>query len=445
MTQPVAQRPAVNLSAAHPRYQWVIVGAVFVILGVTSGLGFYNASVILSAATTELNLSVGSVSGATAMFFAIGGLSGFALSPLLDNTDIRWFYVAGGIVGAVALYGLRWVTSAPTLYIFFALFGAGFGLAGLVPSTTLVTRWFTKRRSVALSIASTGLSFGGIVLTPPVALLITNRGLSEAGGLLAVGWLVGIIPIALLFVRSQPAELSQAVTNTETEAATQVEAGHAGTVKTAELQTANIEDPADEPASFELSFPQARSTRYFRAVCVAYALIYLGQVGALAHVFNLTRERLDTATAATALSAVALSSIVARLVGGVILLRVPTRLMAIVLAVNQAVALLLIGWAASGPSLIAAVALFGASVGNLLMIQPLLMAEAFSPAIYSRVYSLSQLIGTVGVAAGPLILGVLRDAVDYRTAFVFAALSAVVGAVGLALAGRQPKLTAADG
>ena len=109
-------------------YGWFLVAAVFVILVVSSGLGFYNASVILAAAIDELDAPVGAVSGATGLFFAISGLTGFAFSKRLDSADIRWFYLTGGIVGAVALLGLRLVTNIVSLYVFFALFGVGFAL-----------------------------------------------------------------------------------------------------------------------------------------------------------------------------------------------------------------------------------------------------------------------------------------------------------------------------
>ena len=185
----------------------MIVGAVFVILMVASGIGFYNASVILAAATDELDSSVGAVSGATGLFFAIAGLTGFVLARRMEILDLRWFFLGGGIIGAAALYGLRWVDSVPALYLFFALFGIGFGSAGLVPATTLVTRWFDRRRPIAISIASTGLSVGGIVLTPVAAWLINRDGLANAGTLLAVIWLVGIVPIALLLVRPFPSSI----------------------------------------------------------------------------------------------------------------------------------------------------------------------------------------------------------------------------------------------
>ena len=53
-------------------------------------------------------------------------------------------------------------------------------MSALVPATTLVARWFSARRSVALSITSTGLSLGGILLTPVAASLITRLGLEAS-------------------------------------------------------------------------------------------------------------------------------------------------------------------------------------------------------------------------------------------------------------------------
>ncbi len=69
------------------------------------------------------------------------------------------------------------------------------------------------------------------------------------------------------------------------------------------------------------------------------------------------------------------------------------------------------------------------------MLQPLLLAEAFGVAEYSRIYSFNQLIGTAGVAAGPFVLGLVRDLVDYRLAFIVAAAATFGGAVAMTLGG----------
>ena len=385
-------------------YGWAVVGAVFVILTITSGLGFYNASVILNAATTELDAEVGAVSGATALFFAISGVTGFLLSRQMEWRDLRWFYVGGAVLGATALVGLRWVDSVARLYVFFAVFGISFSLAGLVPSTTVVTRWFSRRRSVALSIASTGLSLGGIAITPISAWLIDQRTLSGAGPILAVVWIVGVLPIGILLVRSRPSDLGLEPDGDPTPPPTD-----------------------DLPRAVGASFRSARVTRFFVMMCLTYALIFFAQVGGLAHLFNLASERTDKATAGTALSLLAFTSVLGRLLGGVIVLRIPSKVLSTVLTLFQAFALVLLALSFSSVAIIVSAILMGISVGNLLMLQPLLLAEAFGVAEYSRIYSFNQLFSTIGVAGGPFALGLVHDVADYRVAFLVAAAASFVG------------------
>ncbi len=387
-----------------------MVLGVFVTLAVSAGLGFYNASVILQAATTELDASVSSVSGATALFFATSGIVSFLAAPLMDRIDVRWFYLAGGVSGALALLGLRWVNSIPLLYVFFAFFGSGFALAGLVPGTAVVARWFSVRRSVALSIATTGLSVGGIAITPFASRLIDDRTLSGAGPWMAAAWLIGVIPIALLLVRTSPLPLGLAPDGRE----------------------------AAAPGSASLAgatFLQARQTRFFIFLAATYALIFTAQVGALAQLFNVATERVDKTTATAVLSTMALSSVIGRLIGGVVVTRISALSLTRVLILTQATSLVLIAFATTRTSLLGASALLGLSVGNLLMLQPLLLAEAFGVVEYSRIYSYSQLFGTAGVAAGPFILGLIRDLANYEVAFIVGAGANLIGLVTLALAG----------
>jgi MFS family permease len=390
-------------------YGWFVVAGVFVILAFTSGLGFYNASVILSQAVDELEVSTGLVSLATGLFFGVSGLAGFLLSRRMDTVDLRWFYVAGGVLGASALAGLRFVSSVPALFVFFMVFGVAFALSGLVPSTTIVTRWFSRRRSVALSVASTGLSAGGILITPLSARLIADRELAGAGPILAVIWLVGIVPITLLAIRSRPSDKG--------------------------LQPDNDPTPPTPVPVAGATFALASRTRFFRGTCVAYAMIFLAQVGALAHLFNLVRERVDIATAATTISVLAFASVVGRLAGGVVVLRVPAKSLTAGLTLLQAIALLWISVSDSRALLLTGAVIFGVSVGNLLMLQPLLLAEAFGVREYSRIYSLNQLFGTIGVAGGPAVLGLVHDLADYRWAFAVGAAANLIGLVALHQAG----------
>jgi MFS family permease len=395
-------------------YGWAVVAAVFTMLAVVSGLGFYNLTVYLRALTTEQGFSVGGVSGATAVFFLTGGLVGLPVARLIERHDPRPTIAAGALLGGASLALLGQVTSLWQVYALYVTFGAGFSAAGLVPGITVVTRWFTRRRSVALSVASTGLSVGGIVITPFTAGLITRHGLEAVTPWLGLAFVAGIIPITAAVVRSSPAVLG--------------------------LQPDGDPAPALDadglaPAPDGVTYAVARTSRFFLAVTGAYVLVMLAQVGGLAHLFNLVSERLDEGRAATAVSVVAATSVVARLVGGWLATRVPIRALTVVLMGAQGGALVGLAAGQGGVALYAGSVAFGLTIGNLLMLHPLLLAEAFGVREYGRIYSVSQLVMTLGVASGPAVVGVVHDGVGgYGLALTLAAGASVAGAAVLALA-----------
>ena len=86
------------------------------------------------------------------------------MARIIARCDVRYVLVAGGVHRRRRRSPLLGqVEEQWQLFVVYAVFGVGFAAAGLVPATTVVTRWFHVRRSVALSVASTGLSVGGIL------------------------------------------------------------------------------------------------------------------------------------------------------------------------------------------------------------------------------------------------------------------------------------------
>lgn len=400
---------------------WYVVIGVFVMLTVSAGIGFYGLSVYLRALTVEQGFSVGAVSGATAVFFLVGGLAGLPVAAVLARRDARPLIAAGAVACAVALLLLGRADQVWQVYLAHAVFGAGFAASSLVPGTTLVARWFARRRSVALSVASTGLSAGGVLLTPVIAQLVRDHGLAAVTPWLALLFVVGVVPVTALLLHPSPQALGL-------------------------LPDGDPAPPPGAPVPIEGPLAaEAARTRYFVAVTVAHLLAMLAQVGGIAHLFNLVAERSDDAAAGTALQVLALSSLAGRLLGGVVAARVSMRLLAVVFAGAQAAALLLLSALASPAGLLAATVLFGLTVGNLLMLHPLLLAERFGVRDYARIYSRSSFVATFGIAAGPAVVGVMHDVLDgYGAAFALAAAASVLAAVALALSGPT-RLPLADG
>jgi MFS family permease len=389
-----------------------VVAGCFIVLMASSGLGFYGLAVYLNAFSRERGWAVTSISLATTVYFVVGGVTGLLVARLIARYDVRIPIAGGAIAGAASLALLGRVQERWQLYVVYTVFALGFSGAGLIPVTTVVTRWYHARRSVALSVASTGLSAGGIVLTPFAKWLIDHRGLASATPVLGVIWLVGILPFGLWLVRPDPVRLGW---RPDGERVTE------HTIVTA---------PTGVP------FSEAVRTRFFLTATIAYGLMLGAQVGAIQQLVKLVETRIDRGTAALATTALAGMSVIARLAGGRIVSRLPTVGMASILALGQAAALVAIAFASSKATIFPSIVLFGATVGNLLMLQPLLIAERFGVLDYPRVFSRTAFCTMFGTAGGPLLLGWLYDnAGGFRTSYLTAAGGSLAGALVLASGG----------
>lgn len=364
-------------------YGWFVVAAVLVITTATSGLAFYNLSILLAAFSDEMGFQVGIASAATATFFVAGGIGGMIAGRLVDRVDARLVIACSATFGALTLASAGYLREVWQLFLFHLIFGLCHGGTGLVPVTTVVARWFQVRRALAFSIASTGLSLGGILVAPFMALLIQRVGLAAAAPWMGLALFLGIVPVTLLVLRASPQSMGL-------EPDGGVASGGAGA--------------APIPAT---AFEDARRTRYFLAVSAAYLFLLGAQVGAIAHLYRLASTRDGVETAALTVAVLATCSTLGRLAGGWLLLRVSARKFALALMAVQAIALALLAVAWGRPSILACAVLFGVTIGNSLMMHPLLLAERFGTRDYGRIYSLSQMVTVVGVAGCPALIGVL--------------------------------------
>jgi len=364
---------------------WFVVAASFVVLMTSSGLAFYGLAAYLNAFSKERGWPVSSISLATTMFFLVGGIVGVGVSRVIATRDMRYVIVFGGVLGALALGVLGRVQEKWQLFAVYFVFAIGWSCSGMVPATTVITRWFHTKRGVALAVASTGLSVGGVLITPLAKWMLDEYGLAATTPWLGVLWLVGIVPVTVLLLKPDPAAL--------------------GWRPDGERMAPGA--PVTRPVG--VPYADARRIWFFWAVTLGYVFLMAAQVGGIQQLVKLMEERSGEGAATVVTSVLAGTSVVARLIGGPIISRLPMVKLTAILGATQAVALALLAELDSQAALFGAIVLFGATIGNILMLQPLLLAERFGVADYPRIFSRSQFIGVFGMAGGPYLLGRFPD------------------------------------
>ena len=398
---------------------WWVLSACFTLLSFSSGLGFYGLAVYLQAFSRERQWSVSSISLATTLFFLVGGMAGLWIAKFIATHDVRIMVLGGAILGTIALLLMRFVEHRWQLFAVYSLYALGWAASGMGPVTTVVTRWFHVRRASALAIASTGLSMGGIIVTPFIKWILDSQGVRNGSPWLAVIWFLGTVPVTLLLLRSNPHEYGW-------------------------LPDGQRGEPGQVAMVLGTPMEEAVRSRFFRAVSFGYIFVFGAQIGAALQLIKLVEERTDRSTATLATIVLSVSSIISRFVAGRIMPRIDMTRFTVGLAVVQGSSLAGIAMLNSRLGLLLAILLLGTTVGNIVMMQSLLIAEHFGVRDYPRIAARAGLISFTGTALGPLLLGWLYDvAGGYRSSYLAAAACSIVGAVLISFAGSaSPEVVA---
>ena len=390
--------------------RWVL-GACFTLLTFSSGLGFYGLAVYLQAFSSERQWSVSSISLATTLFFLVGGISGVWIAKFIAKHDVRIMVLGGACLATIALFSMRFVEHRWQLFAVYIFYSLGWSASGMGPITTVVTRWFHVRRAGALAIASTGLSMGGIVVTPFIKWILDSQGIHNGSPWLALIWFCGTVPVTLFLLRAFPQPYGWLPDG-------------------ARAEPGQVGDISGTPLN------EAVRTKFFRAVAIGYIFALGAQVGGALQLVKLVEERTDRSTATLATIILSSMSIISRFVAGRVIPRVDMTKFTVGLAIVQGLSLASMALNESRIGLLLSIALFGVTIGNMVMMQSLLIAERFGVRDYPRIAARSGLISFSGTALGPLLLGWLYDvAGGYRSSYLAAAACSLIGATMFSFAG----------
>ena len=133
------------------------------------------------------------------------GLLSPALGRIMDQYEMRRLVITGALSMGLGLAVLSQATQFwQIILIYSTLLPVGMLLCGTLASQTMVSKWFTGNRGLAIGLSSMGTSIGGLIIPMMVIVLITRYEWQGALLILSVVSTVILIPLNLIVLRFEP-------------------------------------------------------------------------------------------------------------------------------------------------------------------------------------------------------------------------------------------------
>ncbi|HET6520962.1 MAG TPA: MFS transporter, partial [Geminicoccaceae bacterium] len=379
--------PSPDAASIERPYGWVVALASLLMMAIAMG-ATYVVIVALKPIALEFGWprAVPSLSYSLALFGA--GLGGLFMGRWSDRVGMGPPALTGGIMIAAGAVLASGSTGALQLYVAHGLLigllgnGAMFG-----PLVANATRWFDRRRGIAVGIVTCGQSVAGAVWPPVLRYLTETVGWRQTFVYYGVFALCTLVPLSLLLrpmppaQRDTPARLREAAT------------GHV--------------------VGLPAGLVQAMLCLAIVGCCVAMAM---PMVHVIAHATDLGYP---TTRAAELLSVLLACAVLSRLIYGAAADRIGGLRTLLLGSAGQAVTLATFTGVESLPGLYAVSALFGLAFGGIVPAYALIVRELFPSAEAGWRIATVFFFGTIGMALGGWLGGLIFDlAGGYRLAFL---------------------------
>ncbi len=403
---------------------WIVV-ATFFCLFIETGSGFATFSLFVKPLEADFGWSRGGIMVA----FTIRGLIGGAGSPFIgrvvDRYGVRKVIFIGALIGGLGFIFLSQANALWHFYAGWAVVGLGMAAIGIIPASTVVSKWFKRKRGLALGIMTAGIGAGVFALAPLMGgYLIPNFGWRSAyltSALLTWGL---IIPLVLLVIKEKPADMGLYPDGIETPEAAAV-------------------TKAPLSVSEEMTPKMALATSTFWLITIAFLLTGFSQIGIIqSQVPYLEDVGFPAVTAASALAGVGLWSVISKFGWGWLSDRIQVKYVYAIgmgLQLGSLLILMSIGSASSLAVIWLYASIMGLGISTAMLTQSMLISTNFGLASYGAIFGIVNLVYNVGSVAGPLMAGYMYDITNtYQSAFIIFLVLGLV-AIPAILVVRRPK------
>lgn len=395
-------------------YGWYIVAACFCFSFLFAGAGFYSFSIFINPIEREFGWHRSAIALAMSIYLIVNGLMGPFIGRLIQQYGPRRVMRIGGICAGICFMLVSLTNALWYFYATYALLAVSVCTMGIIPSSTLLTNWFDKRRGTAIGFSMVGISTGGLVLTPSVSWITGHFGWQAAFLIIGlVVWLVSL-PLVHFVIRDTPAELGLTADDMPKP---QPPSGDTSPLP--------FDSAMDMPSSAILR------SRPFWCIFASFFLAPFAQMGVLQHQVPLIMDNgIPETVAAAALGVTAGVGGIGKLSFGRFSEIWPFRYVALLCFGLQgaAVALLLI---ANSTAMVWLYAItFGFAMGGVVVLMPLVVGHYWGLLSYGLLLGVIWVANAAGGALGTFVSGLIYDHLgNYRYAiylFILAYAAAII-------------------
>jgi MFS family permease len=402
---------------------WVVVLAAA--LSVFAQVAFFNPvlGVFIPEFEKEFGWSRTEISlGATFGTLGAAAIAPF-FGPMIDRYGGRRFVVAGGFVMAI---GLLCLANMQTEWQFFIIYGIGRAMAtGLlnVAATVTVSKWFVRKRGLAVGMTTIGTRAGFAMMPVVVQLIIDSSDWRAAAYMLAVVvGIFGTVP-SLLWLRKQPEDYDL--------------------LPDGDSVDSRLATPHLHKVEQNWTRQQAMRTSAFWLLTFAISLqTFAGGAVNLHQIPYMVDRGISQGNAALVLSLFAVFSAIGGLAESFFDHTIGARITFIIGLLGSAGGMVILMFTSTFGMGVAFAAFYGLSFGLMLTSQQVVFADFYGRESLGAIRGASLPLFMLLQAFGPIVGGLFYDTTgSYEGAFILFAGGYVIAA-GLMFVARAPRLPA---
>ena len=400
-------------------YGWLVLAGSAVSEMIAIGATSYSAGLFVLPLQAEFHISRASASSPVSILF----LGAMVFAPfagrILDVWPIRRAMLLGALLLCSAMAAIAFASQLWMMMLALLLPAAfGFILLGPVTTATLVSRWFYRRRGLALGFAAVATSGGGFTVVPLMSRAIQHYGWRSALLQEAAVFAIVSVLLALFVLKDRPTDL--------------------GLENDPEMRGAKESRPA-ATGGFLARWKEILGRREFWAPCLVVATVSgLSQGIVVSAVPYGVQLGLGAVKAASLVAIFSLTAAITKISAGLLADLIDKRWLLLTATLAMSVALALLSFWTAVAALAAACVLAGFALGAALPSSAALLAARFGAARFGAtmgwVYSF---IGGLTIAAAWIAGAVFDHSGAYHSAFeLFLAFCLLVPGTAMALEWR---------